>query len=124
MIEGLKFKVPAAELRQHCTDRAAYHKTRAEQKSAEMPKLREALDALKNPGAAESTPESIAFANKALRSTGYHADPQDIVDKYEADIRDHRNKALLFGFYSEHFFDEDYTLMDRDLIHLEILGRN
>jgi len=114
MIEGLKLKVPAAELKRHCEDRAAHHRRRADTKEQELPKLQASLEAMRP----DANPTSISFSNKASQ---YRMDPNDAVDRLKEDIADHRRKALTFVFFAEHLFDEDYTLMETDLARLELL---
>ena len=118
MIEGFKLKVTCAELRKHLVGRAAYHRQRATEKEGELPNLRTALDNIKRQGVTVVT-ESIASMGKG----GYNLDTEDPIKKLEQDIQDHRNKSLVFFFFSEHLFDEDYTLVESDLVRLEILKR-
>lgn len=119
MIEGLKIKVTAAELQQHCQDRATYHAGRADSKEAELPSLREALEKIKATGGRAAD----TLARMSGKSETCHLDPDDPLGALENDIRDHRNKALVFGFFASHLFDEDYVLQEVDLIRLEILKR-
>jgi len=118
MISGLKLKVTSKELRQHCLDRAGYHARRGNEKEAELPSLKEAVDRIKGAGGG-LTPDSLARMSKG----GYHLDPDSPVESLENDIRDHRNKSLVFCFFAEHLFDEDYTLEESDLVRLEVLKR-
>ena len=115
MIEGFKLKVSSAELKKHCAERSAYHHQRASDKTAGLPELRRSLEVLKN-----NTPaSSVSHMNKG----GYHLNTDDPIESLERDIADHNNKSLVFKFFSEHLFDEDYTLKEEDLIRLEIVKR-
>lgn len=115
MIEGFKVKVSSSELRTHLKGRSAYHKQRAEDKSAKLPGLKEAMEHLKNATSLPAT--NVSNMGKG----GYHSDPDDPVRDLERDIADHRNKSLVFSWFSEHLFEEDYILFESDLIRLEIL---
>lgn len=115
MIVGLKFRLTSKELAEHCTGRASYHRRKADEKSAELPGLKEAMERIK----ASAPAKDVSHMSKG----GYLLDPSSAVDNLESDIRDHRNKALVFDFFAEHFFDEDYDLKEDDLVRLEILKR-
>lgn len=119
MIEGLKLKIPSSELKSHCSARSQYHKDRAGQKEAELPSLKEALARIKAGGVTITDD----LAKMSGKGGAYHLNTTDAVENLENDIRDHRNKSLVFGFYAEHLFDEVYILQDSDLIRLEILKR-
>lgn len=116
MIEGLKLRVTSEELRDHCCQRALHHRSRASSKEAELPTLRESLEKLKP----EMAAMALTHMNKS--SSNYHADPEELLENLERDIRDHRNKALVFEFFAAHLFEEDYTLQENDLVRLEILA--
>ncbi len=119
MIEGLKIRVTSEELEKHCQQRAMYHADRASQKEKELPGLKEALAKVE-----AVTGQNIAPADLARMSKGgYAMNVDQPVDQLESDIKDHRNKALVFAFFAEHLFAEDYTLQEADLIRLEILKR-
>lgn len=117
MIEGLKLRVTSAEIRKHCLERAEYHTKRAGDKEVELPAIKDAFDKIKAGGT--TAVQVLAHMNKS----GYHSDPTDVIDSLEKDIKDHRNKTLVFKFFGEHLFDEDYTLMETDLQRLEIVAR-
>lgn len=115
MIEGLKFNVSPDEIRKHCVARSTYHRRRSSEKGRQLPKLREALELVK----ASPSPDAISHMNKG----GYHLNPESAVENLESDIREHDNKALVFDFFADHVFDDDYTLEENDLQRLEILKR-
>lgn len=115
MIEGFKIRVSSEELKSHCEARAIYHRERAEHKEQELPALKEAFEKIKAGGGKAA--DTLARMSKG----GYHSDPQDAVDGLETDIRNHRNKSLVFDFYSKHLIPEDYQLSKADLVELEIL---
>lgn len=121
MIEGLKLRIPSEELAAHCKERSAYHKRRGEQKTAELPALRDAMDRVKTAGrqALENLPSSVPHMNKG----GYAVEHEDPVKALETDIRMHQNSALVFAYFAEHFFPEVYVLGEADLQRLEILKR-
>lgn len=52
---------------------------------------------------------------------GYQLDPESVVESLESDIRTHNEKAIIFQFFADHLFSEDYTLMETDLKRLEML---
>jgi hypothetical protein len=116
MIEGFKIRVASKELRDTLLDRAEYHRNRAETKQVELPKLREAMEMIKAAPA-----ESVAHFNKA--SASYAFDPADAIENLERDIKDHHNKAIVFRFFADHLFDDDYTLGEQDMIRLELVKR-
>lgn len=116
MISGLRLRVTSAELKLHCQFRAQYHKARAEEKRDQLSKMRPLVEALKTDPLA-----AVQFSN--IQKNNYRANPEDTLDALEEDIREHHNKYLLFVFYSEHLFEEDYDLKDDDLIRLEMLKR-
>lgn len=119
MIEGFKLRVTATELRDHCTSRADYHEGRADQKEGELPGLKEALAKVEAVTGANISLPDLAHMTKS-RAT-YAMDVDQPVEQLERDIRDHRNKSLVFRFFASHLFDEDYTLSESDLTRLEIL---
>lgn len=116
MVDGFKLRMTSKELRIHCETRSQYHATRADEKTAGLPKLRESLETIKNNGI---TTTSVSTMNKG----GYHLNTDDPIESLERDINDHRNKAILFKFFSEHLFDDDYILKEEDLARLEIIKR-
>jgi hypothetical protein len=113
MIDGFRLKITSAELRNHCTERSSYHRCRAADIQKELPKFRESLDALK----AQGTAVNISHMNKGGL---YETDP---VDEMEIKVREHSNKALVFTFFADHLFQEDYNLKEEDLVRLEVLKR-
>jgi hypothetical protein len=112
MIVGFKIRMTSAEIHDHCRERASYHRRRADEKAAEVPKIRESMERLKAQGLA---PAQLTHMTKS----NYRSD--DPAADLEADVREHRNKALVFDFFAGHLFDEDYTLERDDLVRLEIL---
>lgn len=113
MIEGLKLKVTSRELVAHCRDRAQYHAKRASEKENSLPEIKKSFETIKGSG--------LATSISTMSKGGYHCDPDDPIKDLERDISDHKNKSLVFNFFAEHFFDEDYTLREEDLRRLEIL---
>lgn len=117
MIDGFRLKISSEELRQHCKDRANYHKKRADDRRSQLPKLKEATSALKD---SLEGAENVAQMNK---TSTYVRDPEDVIADLENSIREHENKVLVFNYFSEHLFSEDYNLAEADLVRLEILKR-
>ncbi len=124
MTEGLKLLVTSKELKRHCQERAVHHKTRAEQKEGELPKLREAVDRIKQSAvqmmAAAQYPAGNSGATGGMPS-GYRLDSSDPVGDLEKSIGNHKDRSRMFVFYAEHWFDGDYTLTHHDLQYLEFL---
>lgn len=117
LVEGLKLIVTNDELRNHCKGRAAYHRSRASEKELELPKLREVMASLKGQG------HQLATVVLTMYKCGYNLDAERPVEKLEADIRDHRNKALVFDWFADHLLAADYILDEGALTRLEILKR-
>lgn len=113
MIEGLKFKISHTELRDHCLKKAEHHKSRAETKQKELPALVAAMDSIR---------EGVAQNVSAKNSSMYAMDPDEPIKQMEKDIKDHIKKSLLFGFYANHLFEDDYTLGHHDLTALELIS--
>jgi hypothetical protein len=119
MIEGLKFRVTSNELKVHFENRSVYHSGRAEEKAVELEKLRQIADKL----IPEVDAQNVSRMNKMSMGMGHNANPHDLCDSMESDIRNHNNSSLVFKFFSEHLFEEDYTLTEVDLQRIEILKR-
>ncbi len=114
MVDGFKLRISSHELAEHCTNRAKYHRRRASEKEAELPKLREAITAIK------SHAPAVGISNMT-KGSSYRSD--DPVGDLEHDINEHKNKAIVFDFFASHLFEEDYTLDEGDLTRLEMLRR-
>jgi len=112
MIKGLRLKITSKELKDHCLERAKYHVSRADKSRQEKKKalqdLREALEKVKGQ-------KHLEMATAVL----LHGQ----IESLERDIREHNNKVLVFRYYAEHLFDEDYDLEESDLVKLEIFKR-
>lgn len=116
MIEGLKLKLETKELQELLMSRVEHHRSRAAKKEAELPALRDAYDRIK-----AATPENIQ--QMAKMSNSYHAS-EDPVGDLEKDIKDHKNKAIMFEFFATHLFPaEVYQLAESDLVRLELVKR-
>lgn len=113
MIDGLRIKIESAELKTLLMTRVEYHQGRAKTKEAELPGLRESMERIK-----AVQPTNIAQVNK-MSSNVYHV--EDAVENLERDIKNHKNKALVFEFYANHLFDETYSLTESDLQRLELV---
>jgi hypothetical protein len=117
MIEGLKFKVTAQEIKEHLQARSQYHENRANEKEAELPTLEALIEKLTGEPAGKLTNQG-----KARFSGTYGFDPESQMDAIRNDIRHHRSKASKFMFWSSHLFDEDYTLTTEALTGLEMIS--
>ena len=120
MIQGFHLRFTSEELRQHMVDRAAHHVARAIIKESEIPSLREVQDKIK---AGTSAPEKAAGMGKFSNSTVGTSDVQQAIESLESEVRDHRNKSIVFKLFAEHLYAEDYDLQEADLVRLEILKR-
>lgn len=118
-IKGLRYQFTSDQLRAHMVDRAKYHDGRADTKETALPELRAAVEIVKKAGTQAAA--SIAAMSK-FSNSNYHFDPGTQVEQLEQDIKDHRNKALVFRELSKHLFvDSTYDLDENDLRRLEIL---
>lgn len=113
MIEGLRLRVTSDELRSHMIARAQYHRSRADTKEGELPKLEEALRTISH------QPQSALISNMSKGSYGF--DPESQLDSLKADIQSHRNHTAAFEWMAGHLFAEDYNLQESDLKRLQIL---
>jgi len=116
-VVGLKVRMATTELAVHLRTRSEHHKQRANEKESQLPKLREAADAIRPKHAAN-------VSNFGKGASAYAFDGDSAVEQVERDIADHRNKSVAFAFLSEHLFGQDYCLDQNDLISLEILKRS
>jgi hypothetical protein len=91
MIEGLKFKVTAQEIKEHLQARSQYHENRANEKEAELPTLEALIEKLTGEPAGKLTNQG-----KARFSGTYGFDPESQMDAIRNDIRHHRSKASKF----------------------------
>lgn len=118
-VKGLRYQFTSEQLRQHMVDRAAHHESRATAKEEALPELRSAVEIVKKAGTTAAA--SIAAMSK-FSNSNYHFDAGDQVEQLETDIKDHRNKALVFRELSQHLFvGATYDLDENDLRRLEIL---
>ena len=119
IVKGLRFHFTTLQLNDHMVARAAYHESRADTKETALPELRAAVDIVKAAGTTAAT--NIAAMSK-FSNSNYQFDPGDQVEQLENDIKDHRNKALVFRELSNHLFaGATYDLDEADLRRLEIL---
>ncbi len=117
MIDGLRIKVGHEELADHLRERAEHHRKRAAEKTAKLPKLREAMDELK--AANNAAGQSLGQMSKS--NAIYASDPDSVVEKLEQDIKYHKNTALVFDYFASHLFPDVYNLAEADLKRLQIL---
>lgn len=119
MIKGLRYQFTTEQLATHMKARADYHEGRSTEKERELYELQKAVDIVKKAG--RTTTTTVAAMSKFANSN-YHFDPVDQVDQLETDIKDHRNKALVFRTLAGHLFaGATYDLDENDLRRLEIV---
>lgn len=117
LVPGIRLRVTATELAAHLRARAEHHRQRAKAKAAEVPKLKQVLEAIrpKSEEGGDSRPLTKVTSNS------YHHDAESQVEALERDIRDHETKAFNFDWQASHLFDADYCLDRNELTNLEIL---
>ena len=119
IIKGLRYQFTTEQLRTHMTLRGEYHETRASEKERALPELRKAVDIVKAAG--KTAASNVAAMSKFSNST-YNFDATDQVEQLETDIKDHRNKALVFKTLATHLVPSaTYDLDENDLRRLEIV---
>lgn len=98
------------------TARADHHTGRAAEKEKALPALREAVATVK------ATAEATTVATMTKMQNSYHFDAAGQVDSLENDIRDHKNKALVFLEMAKQLVpNATYELGEADLRRLEII---
>jgi len=132
MIEGLKLNIPSKELAELVKARAHHHRGRAELKEKEqlpmlkatLPDLEKAMAVVQGHGGHGQAKDVVS---KLVSNSSYAMNENPVdrlradIEKLEQDIRNHRNRALVFDFISTHLFDDTYSLTESDLTRLEIL---
>jgi len=119
IVKGLRYHFTTKQLGDHMRARAEYHEGRATTKESALPELRSAVEIVKKAGIHAAA--SIAAMSK-FSNSNYHFDPGTQVEQLEEDIKDHRNKALVFRTLSDHLVaDATYDLEESELRRLEIL---
>lgn len=115
IVKGLFFHYTTDELGLHMRARAVHHEGRASTKESAIPDLKKAVDTVR--AAAEAT--NVAQMSKVSNSYNFS---KDQVDQLEEDIRDHRNKALVFRTLADHLVaNATYELDENGLRRLEIV---
>ena len=115
IVKGLFFHYTTEELAKLMRARAEYHDDRAAKKESAMPELKKAVETVKN------ATEATTVARMSKVSASYHFDG-DQVEELEKDIRDHRNKAIVFRALAEHLVpNATYELGEDALRRLEIV---
>jgi len=119
IVKGLRYHFTTEQLYAHMKNRSDYHESRANTKETALPELRAAVDIVKAAGTTAAT--NIATMSK-FSNSNYHFDAGDQVEQLEEDIKDHRNKALVFRTLADHLVDDaTYDLDESELRRLEIL---
>lgn len=120
IIKGLRYQFTTEQLATHMKARADYHESRATEKERALPELQKAVDIVKEAG--RTTKTTALAAMSKFSNSNYHFDPVDQVEQLETDIKDHRNKALVFRTLAGHLFPgAQYDLDENDLRRLEIV---
>lgn len=109
-MKGIVVKVSNKDLASMLRMRSSYHQQRADEKSKELPKIKQAMEAL--------TPQQRTLPAK---HSNYHADQEGFVEQLEKDIRVHDAKAKRFSFLAERLVDEDYELSLQDCETMELI---
>lgn len=119
IVKGLRYHYTTEQLRDHMQKRADYHESRASQKEGALPELKSAVETVKAAGRGAAT--HVAAMSK-FSNSNYNFDAGDQVDALENDIKDHRNKALVFRTLSDHLVpNATYDLEETELRRLEIV---
>lgn len=109
-MKGVTIKIGTIELKALLLARAEYHRGRYAEKSAELPKLQEAVKVL--------NPQVRTVSVKS----NYNADQDSFIEGLEKDIRIHDAKVRRFTFIAEHLaMDSDYELSLQDAEALELV---
>lgn len=117
IIKGLIYHYTTEQLATAMRDRAKHHEDRAAQKESALPELRKAVDTVK----ASVEAQAVAQMTK-MNTNSYQFDASGQVEGLEADIKDHRNKALVFRTLADHLVtNATYELTEGDLRRLEIV---
>jgi hypothetical protein len=110
--EGFKLTVDREEMEVHLRNRSAYHSQRAEQKSAELPVLKQSLETIKGAAASGMMPTK----------SNYCLNTDDPIEKLEYDIESHKAKAHYFRFAADHLGHSlEFVLNDAELARLEFV---
>jgi hypothetical protein len=119
IIKGLRYHYTTTQLQEHMLGRAKYHESRAEQKEKALPELKRAIETVKSNA---NNQENVDVAMMTKASSNYHFSTNNQVEMLENDIRDHRNKALVFTTLANHLVPfSTYDLDESDLRRLEII---
>ncbi len=115
IVKGLFFHYTTEQLAQHMRERAEHHLDRAATKESALPELRKAVDTV------QASTEASNVTQMSKTNNSYHFGG-DQVDNLESDIRDHKNKALVFRTLADHLVpNATYELDESALKRLEIL---
>lgn len=118
IVKGLRYHYTTEQLCTHMLQRGNYHDERAKQKEGTLPDLKNAVETVKAAGCDAAT--HVAAMSKF--NTNYNFDAGDQVEALENDIKDHRNKALVFRTLAEHLVpNATYDLEEAELRRLEII---
>jgi hypothetical protein len=110
-IEGLRCRVSADELREHCHRKARFHRSEARNAESRYDDTEKAMRAL-NEGLRQLS-DTLGFDYKAFVPAGDH--PLDNASRFALV---HSLLARGFAFIARHLFEDDYALMPAQLVWL------
>lgn len=128
---GLIFKLSHEKLKAGLLARGEHHTTRANEKEAALPQLKELVvtldqtsEHLQSVRAAGLGGKTAAnFNNYGFDGKGNARQLEEQIEALEKDIREHRNKATAFTFLAESLFETTYALSWEDLKTIEFAPR-
>lgn len=120
MPTGFRVLVTPEEIRQHCLDRAAWHREQASNKREELPKIRNLVDRLKGGHTIQMSEQITGYLAKG--AAAFMNDPESPVRDLERDISSHATKAKRFDFLAAHLHPESYDLHFHELETLELVA--
>ena len=119
IVQGLRYHYTTEQLKEQMLGRAKHHDSRADQKEKALPELKRAVDTVKSNA---QTQENTEVTMMLKAHSNYHFAGGDQVEALEADIRDHRNRAIVFRTLADHLVPyATYDLDENDLRRLEIV---
>lgn len=126
MVTGLRFRFAHQELLTHLNERTEHHNKRAETKQAQLPKLKQMLEDIKNnrfnpSEAPDPNDEDLCQTIATYNKSPYAFNSESPVEQLERDIAAHQKKARTFRLLAEHLFEEYYDLAESDLKQLEMV---
>lgn len=116
IVKGLVFHYTTEQLAAHMRGRADHHDQRAAQKETAIPDLKNAIETVKK------TAEASSAVMITKTSSHYNFNGENELERLETDIKDHKNKAVVFRELAEHLIvGAVYELGEADLRRLEVV---